>query len=158
VRRSGNRKWGRRVWGIVGHGLSAVCYLSCLKASSAFTFFLAVSLAAFFNDLSMGAAWATCQDIGKRYAAIVAGCMNTIGNLGGAVAGWTTGEILQRSTSAYAKASEWSPGGDVGKAMGRMRGYDINFLCFAAVYAVAVFLWLRIDATEPVVPDDGVIS
>jgi len=153
VRRSGNRKWGRRVWGVAGYGLSALCYLSCLTASSAFTFFLAVSLAAFFNDLSMGAAWATCQDIGKRYAAIVAGCMNTVGNLGGAVAGWTTGEILQRSMDAYSKASAWSPGGELGKTLGRMRGYEINFISFAVVYVIGVILWLRIDATKPVVAE-----
>ena len=66
-----------------------------VRGRLAFTFFLAISLAAFWNDLTMGAAWATCQDIGKRYAAIVAGCMNTIGNLGGAAAGWITGAIVK---------------------------------------------------------------
>jgi ACS family glucarate transporter-like MFS transporter len=158
VRRTGSRKWGRRTWGILGHGLSAVCYLSCLGASSTFTFFLAISLAAFFNDLTMGAAWATCQDIGKRYAAIVAGCMNTVGNMGGAVAGWATGAILQRSMNAYAQVSEWSPGGELGKAAGLMRGYQINFICFAVVYAIAVFLWLRIDATEPLDTERELVS
>ena len=39
----------------------------------------------------MGSAWAACQDVGKKHAAIVAGCMNTVGNLGGAVATWLTG-------------------------------------------------------------------
>lgn len=154
VLRTGNRRWGRRAWGVAGYSLSAICYLICLKAPSAFTFFLAVSLAAFFNDLSMGAAWATCQDTGKRYAAIVAGCMNTVGNLGGAVAGWVTGSILQHFRDAYAQPSKWSPGGEPGLILGSMHGYQINFLCFAAVYVIGVLLWLGVDATKPVVPDE----
>jgi MFS transporter, ACS family, glucarate transporter len=100
IRRTGNRKWGRRLFGVIGHTLCACCYLLCLITPTAFWFALAISMAAFWNDLTMGAAWATCQDIGKRYAAIVAGCMNTIGNLGGAAAGWITGTILGAYFSA----------------------------------------------------------
>lgn len=94
IRRTGNRKWGRRLFGMIGHSLCGICYLLCLVAPSAMWFALAISMAAFWNDLTMGASWATCQDIGKRYAAIVAGAMNTVGNLGGAAAGWITGTIL----------------------------------------------------------------
>ena len=102
IRRTGNQKWGRRLFGVVGHGLCALCYLSCLFMPSAFWFFLAISLAAFWNDMTMGSAWATCQDIGKRYAAIVAGCMNTIGNLGGAAANLLTGFIVDLSLAGHA--------------------------------------------------------
>ena len=49
---------------------------------------------------TMGSAWASCLDIGRKYSGIVAGCMNTIGNLGGAVAGFATGLILDLHTSA----------------------------------------------------------
>ena len=59
-------------------------------------FALAIALTGYFNDLAMGASWATCQDIGKRYAAIVAGCMNTIGNLGGFASSILIGAILTR--------------------------------------------------------------
>ena len=52
----------------------------------------------------MGSAWAVCQDIGKRYTAIVAGTMNTIGNLGGAAAGYFTGAILDHYLEAHAAA------------------------------------------------------
>lgn len=94
ISRTGNRKWGRRLFGVVGHSMCALCYLACLFTPTAFTFILAVSLAAFWNDLTMGAAWATCQDIGRRYSAIVAGCMNTIGNLGGTAVMLVMGAIL----------------------------------------------------------------
>jgi MFS family permease len=155
IRRTGNRKWGRRLLGVVGHSLCAVSYLACLIAPDAFTFFLAISLAAFFNDLTMGPAWATCQDIGRRYAAIVAGCMNTIGNLGGAVAGWLTGTILESSVAGYAAAHglDMQTLTAAERNAGLLEGYHINFLSFALVYVVAVVLWLRIDATKPVVPE-----
>ncbi|MBL8795816.1 MAG: MFS transporter [Planctomycetia bacterium] len=155
IRRTGNRKWGRRLFGVVGHSVCAVCYLACLFAPTAFTFFLAISMAAFWNDLTMGSAWSVCQDIGKRYAAIVAGAMNTIGNLGGAAAGFITGRILNSHLDAYAAAQgvavkDLSPEAAAGALL---PGYHINFLVFALVYVVAVLFWLRVDATEPVVPD-----
>jgi nitrate/nitrite transporter NarK len=157
IRRTGNRKWGRRLFGVVGHGLCALCYLSCLVTHSTFTFFLAISFAAFFNDLTMGSAWATCQDIGRRYAAIVAGCMNTIGNLGGAAAGLVTGKILQRSLDAHAAMLQVSPDAlsPAEKSIGMVAGYDLNFVTFAAVYVIAILLWLRIDSTKPVVPEEN---
>src|SRR5262249_48869061 len=102
IRRTGNRKWGRRLFGVVGHSLCAVCYFSSLFSPGPFSFFLAISMAAFWNDITMGAAWATCQDIGRRYAAIVAGCMNTVGNLGGAAATQITGLILNYKLGTYA--------------------------------------------------------
>jgi MFS family permease len=155
IRRTGNRKWGRRLLGVLGHGLCACSYLACLFAPDAFTFFLAISLAAFFNDLTMGSSWATCQDIGRRYAAIVAGCMNTIGNLGGAAAGWLTGTILEYAVADYAAALDvhLDQLTATQRSAGLMQGYQINFISFALVYAIAVLLWLRIDATRPVVPD-----
>lgn len=155
IRRTGNRKWGRRLFGVVGHGLCGVCYLACLVAPTAFTFFLAISMAAFWNDLIMGSAWAVCQDIGKRYAAIVAGFMNTIGNLGGVVATLVTGFILDHTLAAHA-ATEGTPISGLSKAAkaaGELPGYQINFVIFAALYFLAVFFWLRVDATKPIVPE-----
>jgi MFS family permease len=154
IRRTGNRKWGRRLFGVIGHALCAVCYAACLITPNAFTFFLAISLAAFWNDLTMGAAWATCQDIGQRYAAIVAGCMNTIGNLGGAAAGWATGAILQAALASRAAAEgvavDQLDAATKTAALGA--GYQINFLVFSGVYVLAVLFWLRIDPTRPVAP------
>jgi nitrate/nitrite transporter NarK len=155
IRITGNRKWGRRLFGVLGYSLCGLCFLGCLVARTQFTFFLAISLAAFWNDLTMGASWATCQDIGRRYAAIVAGCMNTVGNLGGAVAGWLTGEFLNLTLEAHA-ARLGVPVEQLDRAAkfaGMRPGYDIGFVTFAAVCGIAVLLWLRIDATKPVAPE-----
>ena len=75
----------KRLFGLIGHFLCGLCFVACLFTDSLFTFFLAISLAAFWNDLTMGSAWASCLDIGRKYSGIVAGCMNTVGNLGGAL-------------------------------------------------------------------------
>jgi nitrate/nitrite transporter NarK len=181
IRRTGNRKWGRRLFGVLGHGICAICYFLSIFAANAWLFVLAIALAAFWNDITMGSAWASCLDIGKKYSGIVAGCMNTIGNLGGAVAGTSTGWILDRFTHqariegalsaacanigslAMAPASGGNIGGglDYGAA-GLVRvaeaarpGWTVNFLIFAGVYVVATLLWLCFDATKPVVPDEA---
>jgi ACS family glucarate transporter-like MFS transporter len=130
IRRTGNRKWGRRLFGALGHGVCALCYFGSLGASSPWLFVLAIALAAFWNDLTMGAAWASCIDIGGRYSGIVSGCMNTVGNLGGAAAGIATGWVLDH----------FEP-----------HGWTVNFLIFGGVYVAAMLLWLRFDATKPIV-------
>ena len=156
VRRTGNLRWGRRLFGVVGLALTGVCFLLCLVAPSAFWFFVTISLAGFCTDLAMGADWAVCQDIGKRYAGIVAGCMNMVGNFGGAMACWMFGFVLQRSLDAHAVGL----GIDVQalsaaeKTAGLLHGYQINFLLSALVYVVGVVCWLRIDPTRPVVAED----
>src|SRR5262249_32284931 len=104
-------------------------------ADSAWAFVLWIALAAFCNDLTMGSAWASCIDIGGKYAGIVSGCMNTIGNLGGAVAGVTTGAIL-----------DW---------LGKGPGWQVNFASFGLLYAAAVVLWLNFDATKMVAQSRG---
>ena len=86
--------------------------------------------AAFWNDMTMGSAWASCLDIGGKYSGIVAGCMNTVGNLGGAVAGFMTGRIL--------------------KNYGDELGWQVNFFVFGCVYVLATLFWLRFDSTRPV--------
>ncbi len=152
IRRTGDRRLGRRLLGIVGHALCAVCYFSSIYAPTAFTFFLAISLAAFCNDLTMGSAWATCQDIGRKYAAIAAGCMNTIGNLGGAVAGTLTGYILNHAKAGYADklgvAVDTLTKSQIAEA--QLPGYHINFMSYAVVYCVAIGCWFLIDATKPI--------
>lgn len=131
IKKTGNRKWGRRLFGVIGHSVCALCYFLSIWASEPWLFVLAIALAAFWNDLTMGAAWASCLDIGKRYSGIVAGCMNTVGNLGGAAANLLTGIILDQATL----------------------GWTINLAIFGGVYIVATILWLRFDSTKPVIAD-----
>ena len=134
IRRTGDRKWGRRLFGLFGHGACAGCYFLSLTARSPWMFVFYVALASFFNDMTMGSAWASCIDIGGKYAGIVSGCMNTVGNLGGAVAGYASGKVVEHFTKTHSLETGWT----------------INIISFGAVYIVAVLLWLRFDATKQV--------
>jgi nitrate/nitrite transporter NarK len=69
--------------------------------------------------------WATCVDIGKRYAGAVAGCMNTAGAVGGLVSSLIFGYLVQSTGS-----------------------YDAVLLSMAGMLILGVGLWLRTDATE----------
>lgn len=157
IRRTGNRRLGRRLLGFFGHTLCATSFFICAFTHSVVPFFLAISLAAFFNDLTMGSAWATCQDIGRRYAAIAAGCMNTIGNLGGAVAGWVTGTIIENGTQQQAA----DLGVDVKQLtaeqlrVGLAPHYQTCFIIFGSICVVATLCWFLIDSTKPIVPEDN---
>jgi len=75
--------------------------------------------------------------------------------MGGAVAGWATGTILELKLEAYA-STLGRPVEELTKpekAAALLPGYHLNFYIFAAVYGVAVVLWLLFDSTKPVVPD-----
>jgi MFS transporter, ACS family, glucarate transporter len=141
IRRTGNRKWGRRLFGVVGHGICALCYFLSMFANTPWMFVLAIATATFWNDLTMGSAWASCLDIGKRYSGIVSGCMNTVGNLGGFAAGFLTGWILDLTRPAPSAAAATTP---------NSLGWTINFISFGGVYLLATLLWLRFDSTKPV--------
>src|SRR5262249_7618062 len=148
------RRTGRRIFGMIGHGLCVPLYLACIIVPNAWTFALLIGVAGFCNDLAMGSAWATCQDIGRRHAAIVAGCMNTIGNLGGAASSWVIGQLLFISRNRYTSPGvEFTALSQAEKVNVLLPGYEWNFISFAGLYLVAVVLWMSIDATKPVLPE-----
>ena len=153
IRRTGNRRLGRRLFGALGHGLTAVCFLLCPLTHTATTFFLVMSLSGFFTDLTMGSSWAVCQDIGRRYAAIVAGFMNMVGNLGGAVGPLLSGYVLSHALERHAArlgVSDPRLLSPAQKAVGLLPGYHANFYIFAGVFVIGTLCWLRIDSTRPV--------
>src|SRR5262249_38779362 len=94
LRRGMNLRWSRRLPGLAGLVLCAVCYFVAAGMPSAWSFALAISLAAFFNDLVIGGAWATCQDVGGRHTAVGAACMKTAAGASPPLAGWFSGVVL----------------------------------------------------------------
>ncbi len=139
IRRTGDRKWGRRLFGMIGYGGAGCCYFAAAGVRLAdptnlflFAFFLI--LMGFMNDLIMAPAWAVCQDIGRDYAATVSGAMNMFGNLVGAVSTLLiTGLIM--------------------KSYGDIQGSMICFTMYGIVYFLGVGLWMLIDASKPIVSD-----
>jgi len=79
-------------------------------------------------DLALSACWAVCLDIGRNYAGVVTGCMNTFSNLGG---------VLTPMVVAY--------------AVDRWQSWTFPFYVTAVVYAAGAVIWLGIDPTTPIV-------
>ena len=83
--------------------------------------------------------------------------MNTIGNLGGAAGGWATSAVLKLARESYIEAHNLSATAlsEADKLAAAHTGYQINFVIYAAIYLVAVLMWLRVDATKPIVPESA---
>jgi MFS family permease len=155
IRRTGDRRRARRLCGWVGHSVCVACFLVCPFAPNAFLFFVAASLAAFSTDLTVPSAWATCQDIGGRYAATVGAFMNMGAGLAGALAGWITGSVLEHSIAARAARLGVEVAGLTTEqtTAALLHGYHLNFYSFAALYVVAFLCWFKIDPTRLISTD-----
>jgi MFS transporter, ACS family, glucarate transporter len=153
IRRSGDRRRARRMVGMIAEGLGAICWIAAIFAPNAFAFFLAVSLAAMCNDLTLASAWAACQDIGQRYTAVTAACMNTIGTLGAVALSWLTGTIVEHALSAQAATVGVAVKqlSDTDKHTALVAGYDYSIMTYAAAYFLSALCWRFIDSTKPIV-------
>ncbi len=144
IARTGDRKWGRRLFGMIGYAGAGLCYFAAAGVKVAdpdnlFLFAFCLIAMGFMNDLIMAPAWAVCQDVGRDYAATVSGAMNMFGNLVGAVSTLLiTGLILKNN-----------PG---------TNGMLICFTMYGFVYFLGVGLWLLIDPTKPIEPDEPHIT
>jgi predicted MFS family arabinose efflux permease len=141
LRRGMRLRWARRLPGLIGLTLCAICYMVAAGMPTAWSFAVAISLAAFFNDLTIGGTWAMCQDVGGRHTAVVAGFLNTSASAGAAVAGWCSGMVLNYYI-ARRPATE--------HVAALVDGYQTNLLIYAAVTVVAAISWLGADAERQV--------
>jgi MFS family permease len=136
IRRTNDRRWGRRIFAMFGYGMAGVCYLAATGFThSLWAFAICLMLVGFFNDFIMGPSWAAAQDIGQRYSAIVSGTMNMVGNLGATLGNLITGLILR----------SYTVDGNV-----ESQGYVVLFTLYGVIYLVGVLLWLGIDASKPI--------
>jgi len=150
----GNRRRGRQVVGFFAMLLCSVCWLGAQYASNMYLFCMFVSLAAFGVDMTLGAVWATCQDIGGKYTGVTAAYMNTVGTLGSALASWLTGAMVKWSVAAAA-TKEGVIEADLPAALAKtaaLDGYQFVFMTYASVYLVAAACWCLIDASRSLEP------
>jgi sugar phosphate permease len=128
IRRFGSRKWGRRLVGGTALALASLSTLLPIWAGSVWLLAFAFCAWFFFNDATMGPAWASCADVGERYAGTLSGAMNMTGALFGAVGMAFAGACLHRGLDT------------------------VVFVVFACSYALAALCWLAVDVTRPLVP------
>jgi ACS family glucarate transporter-like MFS transporter len=152
LRNGRSLRWARRGPGLIGLVCCAFCYLIAAYMPDALSFAVMISLAAFFNDLVIGGAWSTCQDIGGKYTGIVGGCMNTAASAGAAVAGWISGKVLdmylQRSADSLDTSVKELPKPERVEAL--VLGYQTNLLLFAVITLGAALCWCFADADRRV--------
>lgn len=130
VRRIG-LKWGRRTVGLLGLGGSVLFVL--LSFASWNPVYAVISLAMGFAaaDFMVPNCWAICLDIGKRYSGTVTGFMNTAAQIGGAIALTVIGYFAGRK--------QW----------------NIAILTMAIGLLISALLYLVIDASRPLVREEG---
>jgi nitrate/nitrite transporter NarK len=126
-RRTGNIRKTRRILAILGFAGASAFVLSSTTLPTAVATVLCMSVASFFNDLTMPGSWATCIDVGGRYAGTLSGSMNMCGNLGGALCPIVIGLILEATN----------------------KNWNLAFYVSAAVYFMGVFCWLFLDPVTP---------
>ena len=139
IRRTGDRRWGRSIYGMLGYGLAGVFYWFAaasqwLAPEQLIPLAVMLMCVGFANDLMMAPAWAVCQDCGREFAATVSGAMNMVGNLGAATGIFVTSRIID----FYAED--------------KPTAYTALFTLYGVVYFGGVWAWSRIDARKPIVP------
>ncbi|MBI1916623.1 MAG: MFS transporter [Planctomycetes bacterium] len=131
IRRTGNRRWARRVIGLAGKGTAGVLLLGgilfCFDNPIAFcTVLFFVKL---FSDWSLAGTWGTVTDIGGRATATVFAYNNTVASIGGVVGS----PLIGRLAAA--------------------QGWISVFQVIVGVYVLCASSWLLIDCTIPLLAE-----
>jgi MFS transporter, ACS family, glucarate transporter len=128
---TGNVTKARRLLACIGFAGAAVMLAISVTAADALLLMVLIGMASFFNDLVMPGAWATCMDVGGKYAGTVSGSMNMMGNMAGFVAP-TVGGMMRDAHM------EWS----------------VFLLSMAGMYLLGTLCWPFIDPVTPLDPED----
>ena len=140
MRRTGNRRLGRRVVAACGLTLAGVMILISAWVEDVHWLGIVYGLTFFANDLSMGPAWAAASDIGERHAGTLAGAMNMIASLMSALAAVVAGQFFHAAALAAT----------AGDLAGHRFFMTLPFVLFATSYLLGALCWLRVDVTETV--------
>jgi MFS family permease len=130
--RSLGPRWGRRAVGLSGMVVSAVCTLSAALSEDKMTALVFLALGAGAADFTIPTCWATCLDIGRKYAGAVTASMNTAGQVGSFVSGLLFGYLVKLSNN-----------------------YDFPLIPISAISLITALTWLTIDPTQELVPEDS---
>jgi len=117
----------RRSFGFVGIAGAAILLMLSFYIRDPLLAMLAMGMAGFFNDLTLPGSWATCMDVGGRYAGTVSGSMNMMGNFGGMAGPVVVGWVLSVTG----------------------RDWQQVFMITCAIYSLGALCWLFIDPVTP---------
>jgi sugar phosphate permease len=123
------RRWGAkvgpRVIAVTGILVASISAYSAFASANRYIALAWLALCYAGITFQQPTVWATCVEIGQRYAGAVAGCMNTAGALGGLSSSLIFGYLVQRSGN-----------------------YNTVLLSMAGTLILGAALWFCTDATE----------
>lgn len=127
-----NNRWlSRSGMAIVGLALSALCIAAATQIGDPKRMMALQTLGAFFFPLSGTATWAAAMDLGGRRAAVLAGTMNMMGNIGAYYCPKHVGRLF--------KSIEFSSG-----------NWNLVLWLFAGVNLAAALTWLFVNPRRAV--------
>jgi MFS family permease len=122
VQRLNSKRWGRSLIGFGTYAGAGICALLIANMESAWSAVFMICLVCFIQDMAVPVIWALSADVGGRYAGTVAGCMNSIGAVGGVC------------SMILAPHIDWT----------------VIFFVYAGSYFLGALMWLRINAGETI--------
>src|SRR5262247_3904378 len=131
-RRTGNLKIARCGIGVFGYVASAITLFAVARVEGHLNAAALLALALGFQTVTISAAWSVCLDVGRKYAGIVTGCMNTVGNIGGAIGPLVTGYAVKNLGS-----------------------WTVPFYVMAALFIFSAAMWLLLDPRKSVLQENG---
>jgi ACS family glucarate transporter-like MFS transporter len=145
IKITGSRKWGRRIMGSTGKTIAAIFVFVAIAQTNVAYLAIGLFVVKFFSDWSQPTVWGTCTDIGGPYSATVFSIVNTAGNVGAIIVSlFILGPLLDSYTTIEIINGESKPDTD----------YFPMFVVVASLYIVTAFLWLFIDCTKPIDPEE----
>jgi MFS family permease len=87
------------------------------------------------NHIQQPIMFAVCLDIGGAYAGAMVGAMNTASQIGSLISSVLFGYLVSRFGS-----------------------YNVPFIPMAALLLIGAWLWIKVDPTQPLIPEAQTVS
>jgi len=131
---------GRRFIGSAGLALAGGFMLTTYFTPGKYEALVLLAVGYGCMDMMLPVAWAVCLDIGKKYAGAVSGSMNMAGQLGSFLSTLAFGYVVQ---------------GLMDRGWVKTEAYNFPLLPFSIMLFVSAALFLRIDPTKQLVPEES---
>jgi MFS family permease len=137
VRRTGSRRWGRSLIGVLGFTGAGLCVLATGFVTRPWQALALLCLAFLINDLAIPVIWAASADVSGRFAGTVAGLMNMAGGVGAVLSPVLIPRVLVQLPPAWTAGERWR----------------VIFLGLAVSWFLGAVCWLFINAAKPLFDD-----
>jgi len=125
VRHTGSLLWGRRFVGLGGYLIAAIGFAAAAVMRTPFAAIFWLMIAELGLDLAVPVAWAACLEVGGSFGGTTTAFMNTASTISAAISPLAAAWMFMRFGS-----------------------FTSMLMSAGALYFLASFLWLKVDATQ----------